>query len=173
MTTQRRTMVVVLAVLVVAAAAVVVWLARSPASPPPDVAVADASDASVASVSVKDAVREAASEAVARAYSYSWETLADDKAAARALMTDSMQVRYDRTMAGVTTSSQEDRTVASADVVDTAVVTASTDAARVLVFVNQSTSAEDLEEPTLDLDRVLVTLERDDGTWKVDELDAL
>ena len=42
-----------------------------------------------------------------------------------------------------------------------------------LVFVNQRTAAVDLDEPTLDLDRVLVTLVRASGEWKVSELDAL
>ena len=61
----------------------------------------------------------------------------------------------------------------SADVVDTALVTASSTHARVLVFVNQRTSGADLAEPTLDLDRVLVTLRREGGEWRLSELDAL
>jgi hypothetical protein len=58
-------------------------------------------------------------------------------------------------------------------VVDTALVTATSTGARVLVFVNQRTTGRALEEPLLDLDRVLVTLEDVDGAWKVSELDAL
>ena len=88
-------------------------------------------------------------------------------------MTTAMQDRYDRTMAGVATSSRRDRSVVSAEVVDTALVTATSGDARVLVFVNQRTASDDLDEPTLDLDRVLVTLDRVDGEWKVSELDAL
>ena len=84
-----------------------------------------------------------------------------------------MRDRYDRTMAGVTTSSRRDRRVVEAEVVDTALVTASSTYARVLVFVNQRTSGDDLDRPTLDLDRVLVTVQRVDGDWKVSELDAL
>jgi Mce-associated membrane protein len=76
-------------------------------------------------------------------------------------------------MAGVATSSRRDRTVVSAEVAGTALVTATTTYARVLVFVNQSTSGDHLDEPTLDLDRVLVTLVRTRGAWKVSELDAL
>lgn len=163
-----------LAVLVCAAAVALVWLlGREGGGDAPEIASADASAAEVASAGVKDDAREAAAEAAAAAYSYSWETLADDKAAARALMTGAMQDRYDRTMAGVTTASRRDRTVVSAEVVDTALVTASSRDARVLVFVNQSTSGEDLDEPTLDLDRVLVTLRRVGGEWKLSELDAL
>jgi Mce-associated membrane protein len=43
----------------------------------------------------------------------------------------------------------------------------------VLVFVNQRTSGKGLARPTLDLDRVLVTVERVDCDWRVSELDAL
>lgn len=171
--TSRR-WIVGLAVLVCAAALALVWVLRDPGpGPGAGISSADDPDVSVASAAVKDAVRERAAEGAAAAYSYSWETLAEDKAAARALMTAVMQARYDRTMAGVATSSQRDRTVVSADVVDTALVTASATHARVLVFVNQRTSGDDLAEPTLDLDRVLVTLRRDGGEWRLSELDAL
>ena len=88
-------------------------------------------------------------------------------------MTAAMRDRYDRTMAGVTTSSRRNRTVVEAEVLDTALVTASPTYARVLVFVNQRTSGDDRQRPSLDLDRVLVTLERVDGEWRVSELDSL
>jgi hypothetical protein len=164
----------VLAALVVLAAGALVWVLRDSRDVDgTGVSSADSADAGVASAAVKDAVRERAGAGAAAAYSFSWRTLADDKAAARELMTPAMRDRYDRTMAGVTTSSRRDRTVVQARVVDTALVTASTTYARVLVFVNQRTSGKDLERPTLDLDRVLVTVEKVDGAWRVSELDAL
>ena len=164
---------VVLAVLVVAAAVALAWLVREGSPDTTSVTSAEAGDATVASQAVKQEVREVAAEAATRAYSYAWDTLAEDKEQARALMTTAMQARYDRTIAGTGTSGQRDRTVVSAEVVDTALVTATTNAARVLVFVNQRTTGRGLEEPLLDLDRVLVTLEDVDGAWKVSELDAL
>jgi hypothetical protein len=171
--TSRR-WIVVLVVLVCVAALALVWVLRDPGpGAGAGISSADDPDVSVVSGEVKDAVRERAAEGAAAAYSYSWETLAEDKAAARALMTAAMRDRYDRTMAGVATTSQRDRTVVSAEVVDTALVTASATHARVLVFVNQRTSGDDLAESTLDLDRVLVTLRRDRGEWRLSELDAL
>ena len=164
----------VLAVLVVAAGAALGWLLLDPgAGSSEKVTSAESAQARVASESVKDTVREVAAEASTRAYSYRWDTLAEDRAAARDLMTTAMQRRYDRTMAGVGTSSRRERTVVSAEVVETALVTATSSYARVLVFVNQRTEADGLPEPRLDLDRVLVTLERADGEWRVSELDAL
>jgi Mce-associated membrane protein len=170
--TQRRTA-TALAGLVVVAVAVLGWLLRDQGDAGAAVTTAESSEASIASSEVGATVRDAAAKAASTAYSYSWDTLGDDRAAARALMTREMQRRYDRTMAGVGTSSRREHTVATAEVVDTALVTASTSYARVLVFVNQSTAGDNLEKPTLDLDRVLVTLRRVDGDWLIDELDAL
>ncbi|GAA5119854.1 hypothetical protein GCM10023339_34280 [Alloalcanivorax gelatiniphagus] len=172
-TTQKR-WVYALTLLVCLAALALFWVlddTRGDGSP--SASSADAADTAVVSAAVKGDARSAAAAGATAAYSYSWETLADDKAAARGLMTTAMQDRYDRTMAGVTTTSRRDRSVVSAEVVDTALVTATATDARVLVFVNQSTSGRGLDEPTLDLDRVLVTLHRAGGEWKVSELDAL
>ena len=164
----------VLTVLVVDAAAVVGWLVlRADGAGGTDTTSAESSSAVVASARTKDDVLEAAADAATRAYSYSWDTLGEDRSAARALMTREMQRRYDRTMAGVGTSSRTDHTVVSAEVVESALVTATSSYARVLLFVNQTTDGDDLDEPLLDLDRVLVTLVRDDGAWRLDELDAL
>jgi Mce-associated membrane protein len=164
----------VLAVLVVPAAAVLGWLVLlAEGTAGRDTTSAESSDAVVASAGTKADVLEAAADATTRAYSYSWDTLGEDRSAARAMMTREMQRRYDRTMAGVGTSSRTDHTVVSAEVVESALVTATSSYARVLLFVNQTTDGDDLDEPLLDLDRVLVTLVHDDGAWRLDELDAL
>jgi hypothetical protein len=165
---------VALTALVVLAAAALVWVLRDAGDDAgADVSSADAADAVVASSVVKESARLGAAAGARLAYSYSWRSLAYDKAAARRLMTPAMRERYDRTMAGVATSSRRDRRVVEAEVVDTALVTASPTYARVLVFVNRRTSGRDLDRPTLDLDRVLVTVQRVDGDWRVSELDAL
>ena len=173
MSTYRR-WIAGLGALVLAAALVLGWLVRGTGDDPAaGVSSAASTQATVASAAVKDDVLEAASEAATRVYGYSWETLSDDKADARALLTGDMLDQYDRTMAGVATSSRRDHTVVTASVVGDALVHASSSYARALLFVNQSTTSDDLEEPLLNLDRVLVTLERVGGQWKVSELDAL
>ena len=165
---------VALTALVVLAAAGLVWALQGAGEDSGiDVSSADSADAVVVSSEVKESARLGAAAGARAAYSYSWRTLTYDRAAARRLMTPAMRDRYDRTMAGVSTSSRRDRRVVKAEVVDTALVTASPTYARVLVFVNQRTSGKDLDRPTLDLDRVLVTVQRVDGGWKVSELDAL
>ncbi|MCF6379399.1 hypothetical protein L2K70_17445 [Nocardioides KLBMP 9356] len=164
----------VLAVLVVLAAAVLGWLLwGSDHAAGRATTSAESSAATVASAATKATVIDVATDAATRAYSYSWETLGEDRAAARALMTRDMQRRYDRTMAGVGTASRTDHTVVSAEVVESGLVTATSSYARVLLFVNQRTEGDTLEEPSLDLDRVLVTLVRDGDEWRLDDLDAL
>ena len=163
----------VLAVLVVLAAVVLGWLLLGGGRSVDTVTSAESSSATVASADTRATVIAVATRATRRAYSYSWDTLGDDRAAARSLMTRDMQRRYDRTMAGVTTSSRTDHTVVSAEVVASGLVTTTSSYARVLLFVNQTTESDALDEPRLDLDRVLVTLVRDDGAWRLDELDAL
>lgn len=170
----HQRLIVGLGTLVLAAALVLGWLVLGAGDDPAaGVSTAASTEATVASAAVKDDVLEVASDAATRVYGYSWQTLAEDKAGARALLTGDMLDRYDRTMAGVATSSRRDHTVVTASVVGEALVHASSSYARVLVFVNQSTTNDDLEEPLLNLDRVLVTLERVDGEWTVSELDAL
>jgi Mce-associated membrane protein len=163
-----------LAVAVLVAAVALGWLwTRRDDTSGADVTSAAAEEATVATADVRDTVLRSAEDAAARVYSWSWDSLADDKAAARSLLTGDMLDQYDRTMAGVATSSRRDHRVVSAEVVGRALVHATTSYARVLVFVNQSTESRDLEKPTLDLDRVLVTLRLVDGDWLVSELDAL
>ena len=164
----------VLAVLVVAAAGVLGWLLwGGVGSAADDTTSAESSAARVASADTKATVIAVATEAATRAYGYSWKTLGEDRSRARELMTRDMQRRYDRTMAGVGTASRTDRTVVTAEVVEAGLVTATSSYARVLLFVNQTTKGDSLEEPRLDLDRVLVTLVRDGDDWRLDDLDAL
>ena len=177
-TTERslRRVAVVLALLVLAAAGALAWSidrAREGDRVVADVATADAAAAEVVSEDAKREVRDVAAEAAARVYSWSWDTVATDKSAARELLTADMVTRYDRTMAGVATASAGDHTVVRATVADTALVTVGPTRARVLVFVNRGTDGDQLDRPRLDLDRVLVTLASVDGRWLVSELDAL
>ena len=173
MTSTSKRLALALAVLVLAAGLALVWMVQTGDRPVEGVTTAESEQAEVVSQAVKDDVTAVAEEAAGRIYGYSWKSLSEDKAAARALLTGDMLAQYDRTMAGVATSSLRDRTVVSADVAGSALVTATPSYARVLVFVNQRTEADDLEEPTIDLDRVLVTLVRLRGEWRVSELDAL
>jgi Mce-associated membrane protein len=68
----------------------------------------------------------------------------------------------------------EQQSVVQAEVVASSVVEADADRVEALLFVNQTTAGKDLDEPRVDLNRVVVTLVPDgDGGWLVDDLDAL
>lgn len=168
-------MAAVLAVAVVAAAIALGWAVRDrrDAQRPVEGNTAEAVGAVVASAALKTEVRDVAEDAAAKAFSYSHTSLTADKAAARALLTGEMLEQYDDTMAGVVSTSLAHQTVVSATVLDSALISVTERDATVLVFVNQRTTGTDLKRPLLDLDRVVMTLQRESGEWKVSELDAL
>ncbi|MCD2114737.1 hypothetical protein LQ384_26915 [Rhodococcus rhodochrous] len=64
----------------------------------------------------------------------------------------------------------ERQVVTKATVVESSVVSASTDAATVLMFLNQSTTSTDNPAPKLDGSRVLVSLHREGGSWLITEM---
>lgn len=173
-TTQRR-VAAALAVAVVVAALAVGWLVRErrDAQRPVEANTAEAARAAVGSAALKAEVRAAAEDAATKVFSYSHTSLTADKAAARELLTGEMLEQYDDAMAGVVGTSRTNRTVVSATVLGSALISVRGDDAKVLVFVNQRTRGTNLEKPLLDLDRVVVTLTGGSGEWKVTELDAL
>ena len=173
-TTQRR-VAAALAVAVVVAALAVGWLVRErrDAQRPVEANTAEAARAAVGSAALKAEVRAAAEDAATKVFSYSHTSLTADKAAARELLTGEMLEQYDDAMAGVGGTSGTNRTVVSATVLGSALISVRGDDAKVLVFVDQRTRGTNLEKPLLDLDRVVVTLTGGSGEWKVTELDAL
>ena len=170
----RKTVAAALAVAVVAAAIALGWSVRDRRDARPVVGnTAEAVGAVVGSADLKAEVRAVSEDALGKVFSYSHESLTADKAAARALLTGEMLDQYDDTMAGVVSTSLANETVVSATVLESALISVTEQDATVLVFVNQRTTGTDLKRPLLDLDRVVVTLQRTSGEWKVSELDAL
>lgn len=164
-----------LGALVLLAAGVLGWLVleRPEDGAADDLTAADQPAAYVVSGAVRDDVLAAAEEATTRVYGYSWRALTQDRAAARELLTSRMAERYDRTMAGLAPDARSEHRVVEVTVPGSGVVHAAADYARVLVLVDRRTTSRGRTEPRLDLDRVLVTLQRVDGAWRVSELDSL
>ncbi|BAH55890.1 MULTISPECIES: hypothetical protein [Rhodococcus] len=67
-------------------------------------------------------------------------------------------------------SAKQRQVVTSATVVESSVVSASADAATVLMFLNQSTTSTDSPAPKLDGSRVQVSLHRDGDSWQITEM---
>lgn len=127
--------------------------------------------------SVADA-RLAATEA-ARAHaetilSYDHTTLDEDFAAALAVSTGSFAEEYATTSEGVVRdTATETEAVVEAESVSAGVVSATSDRVVVLVFVNQTTTSNRVDQPQTDLNRVRMTMVDTGSGWLVEGVDAL
>ncbi|GAA2648821.1 hypothetical protein [Streptomyces vastus] len=124
----------------------------------------------------------AARKAAPVVLSYDYRRLDRDFAAARARLTGDFRDKYrktTKTVVGPTARKYEG--VVKATVAEPAaggtpaasVVSASPDKAVVLLFVNQVTRSTQVSGPRVDLNRVLMTLDRTSEGWKVSAVDAL
>lgn len=119
--------------------------------------------------------RDAAVAHVERILSYDHQSFDEGTAEAERLMTEGFAKEYGDTVALVREDAVERESVVTAEVVAASVVSATEDRVEALLFVNQTTEAADLEEPRVDLNRVVVTLVPSGETdrWLVEDLDAL
>jgi Mce-associated membrane protein len=125
---------------------------------------------------ISDATRavlmDQAAKMTATALSYSAKTFDADTAAAGKLMTSSMRKQYVDTLAQVKDEVAKEGLVLKAEVVASALVSATSDEARVLEFVNQSTTAKGVKRTQVNQNRVVVTLTQTDGRWLISKMDA-
>lgn len=132
-----------------------------------------AAGAQVQSEEAKRAAMVAATSATERILSYDAKTLDDDVAAVQGLLGGEMLEQYAETMGTIRAKTVENEAVVEASVVSASAISATEHDAKVLLFVNQTTNGKHLDQPRADLNRVVVTMHRDDGDWTVTELDAL
>lgn len=118
--------------------------------------------------------RDVAAADVEKILSYDHASFDKGTTAAEKLMTARFRKEYGDTVDLVREDALAKKSVVRAEVVASSVVEADADRVEALLFVNQTTDAQDLEEPRVDLNRVVVTLVPDgDGGWLVDDLEAL
>jgi Mce-associated membrane protein len=118
--------------------------------------------------------RDAAAAQVQKILSYDHASFDKGTAEAEKLMTERFRKEYEDTVDLVREDALAKKSVVQAEVVASSVVDADTDRVEALLFVNQTTAANDLKKPRVDLNRVVVTLVPDgDGGWLVDKLEAL
>ncbi len=115
---------------------------------------------------------QAAATLTQKVLSYNWQTLDKDITSAEALLAPSFRSEYAKTMAGVHAQTIKNQVKLKATVVATSVVSATPQKVVALVFVNQVTTAKGTTNQRLDQNRVLVTLTRDGGEWRVSKMDA-
>ena len=122
----------------------------------------------------RSAAQVVAAESMETILSYDHAHYDKGVAAAKTLMTGEFARKYSDTVATVRPRVLETESVVQAEVVASSVVSAEPDEVKALLFVNQTTTGKQVQEPRVDLNRVVVTLVRgDDGAWLVSDVDAL
>jgi Mce-associated membrane protein len=122
----------------------------------------------------RKAAQVVATDSVAAILSYDHARYDEGVAAAKTLMTDAFAEEYADTVDTVRPEVLETESVVKAEVVASSVVEAEADEVRALLFVNQTTTGQQLAEPRVDLNRVEVTLVRDPEVgWLVSDIEAL
>lgn len=117
----------------------------------------------------------AAADLAQRTLSYDYKTLENDMEVARARMTPTFRKEYDATMAEVRANTTKNKIVLQAVAVSSAIISASEHKARVLVFLNQTTTAGTGKSANQQQSRnsLVITLTRGDGDWDISKLTAL
>lgn len=122
----------------------------------------------------RKAAQVVAAESVETILSYDHASYDKGVTDAKTLMTEQFAAEYSDTVDTVRPEVLDTESVVKAEVVASSVVSADPDRVKALLFVNQTTTGKQVEQPRVDLNRVVVTLERDgDGAWLVADIDAL
>ncbi|MFI7490315.1 hypothetical protein ACIBXA_18240 [Micromonospora echinaurantiaca] len=122
------------------------------------------------------AVRQALATAPAAAkaiFSYDYRTFDDSVANARTFTTGAFADEYAQTTATLKQTATKQQAVVLAEVTSTGVVTATADRVELLVYLNQYRRNVTTAGEKVDQNRVVLTLERVDGDWKVTRATAV
>jgi Mce-associated membrane protein len=114
----------------------------------------------------------AAERAATAILSYDYKTLEADRDAAAAFMTPGYRKQYLDTFDSLVMDAAKERKAhVEANVRASGVSQAGADRVEVLLFVNQTTtSTANSGEPQTALNRVMFSMVRSDGTWRVDDI---
>ncbi len=129
-----------------------------------------APNGAITSAEARDAGMQSAAQLTQKVLSYDWKTLDADIKAAEAVSAPSFRSEYGKTMAGVKAQTIKNQVKLTADAAATSIVSATADKVVALVFVNQVTTAKGASNQRVDSSRVLVTLTRSDGDWRISKL---
>ena len=116
----------------------------------------------------------AAAEAAAAAIlAYNHETLDADQDSATRFMTEEFAAEYSDTFEKVVRPAAEaNNAKVTATVNASSVIRATEDTARVLLFVDQSTTSTANDGPQIALNRVVMSMVREDGSWLVEDISS-
>ncbi len=131
-----------------------------------------APDGAITSTEARDAGMQAATQLTEKVLSYDWKTLDADSKANQAVLAPSFRSEYAKTMAGVKAEAVKNQVKLKASAAATSIVSATENKVVALVFVNQVTTAKGTANRRVDSSRVLVTLTRSGGDWRISKLKA-
>jgi Mce-associated membrane protein len=131
-----------------------------------------APDGAITSTEARDAGMTAAARLTEKVLSYDWKTLDGDNKAAQEVLAPSFRSEYAKTMAGVKAKAVKNQVKLKASAAATSIVSATENKVVALVFVNQTTTAKGNTNQRVDSSRVLVTLTRNGGDWRISKLKA-
>lgn len=129
-------------------------------------------DGTVTSEASRAVLLDETGKMVQKVLSYRAKSFESDVAAARKLMTPSMRSQYADTLAKVRKKVQSKGLNLKATTESSGIVSMTEQQAEVLVFVNQTTTAKGSKATQLNENRVLVTVTRTDGAWRISKLHA-
>ncbi|MCL2542265.1 MAG: hypothetical protein FWE71_07395 [Nocardioidaceae bacterium] len=118
-------------------------------------------------------VRSAADDAVTSVLSYDYRRLQAGMRATTPLLTGDARSQYLDLQKPLLHTAPKLQAVVDAQVKTMSVLDLSGDSARVLLFVDQTSSSKWLSRPQLDQSRILVTMTRSSGHWLVSTLAAI
>ena len=131
-----------------------------------------APDGAITSTEARDAGMQAAAQLTEKVLSYDWKTLDADSKASQDLLAPSFRSEYSKTMDGVKAEAVKNQVKLEATAEATSIVSATENKVVALVFLNQETTAKGTENRRIDNSRVLVTLTRSGGDWRISKLKA-
>ena len=129
-----------------------------------------APNGAITSVQARDAGMQAATQLTQKVLSFDWSKLDADTQAAEAVMAPSFRREYADQMAKLKAQTIKNQVKLTANAVATSIVSATDKKVVALVFVNQVTTAKGTNNQRVDSSRVLVTLTRDGGEWRISKL---
>lgn len=116
----------------------------------------------------RDSAAIAAKSGVTAALSYNYRSFNSDAAQGEAALTGTFREEYTRLMTKVVASAAtQQKAATSADVVSTAVMSATPTTAEVLLFVDQTTTGSSFTGPKLSGSRVVATMDKVGGKWLI------
>jgi Mce-associated membrane protein len=115
----------------------------------------------------------AAADLSQRVLTYHHDTFDEDLEVTSARLTPDFRQEYDSAMEQVRANTEKNKISQEATAVSSAIIEATPDEARVLVFVNQETSSGTTKANQMVRNRLVVDLVRVDGEWAIAGVNAL